>query len=145
VVKTNHLGGSTLTIDCSKQNTKMTEAEDFIYCLEGEQREIMLLLHQFLTNELGLNEKLRFKIPFYDRKTWICYLSPKKNGKVELAFIYGNELSNEQALLSCKGRKQVFGLEFEKVADIPFVALNEILQEALLIDESKIFGTKRKK
>jgi hypothetical protein len=54
-----------------------------------------------------------------------------------LAFTRGNELSNEQGILESKGRKQVYGLEFEKVADIPVLLIHEILHEAILLDQSK--------
>ncbi len=98
----------------------MGEAENFIYQFEGNQREIMLYFHNLLTCDLGLEDKIRFKIPFYYRKSWICYLNPTKEKKIEFAFVRGNELSNSQGLLKNKGRKQVYSIDFEKVSDIPF-------------------------
>lgn len=121
----------------------MSEVEDFIYQFEGHQREVMLYFHQLMTKELNLSEKIRFKIPFYYGKSWICYLNPIKDGKIELAFIRGNELSNTQGLLHNKGRKQVPGVEFDTVSDIPFEAINEIIQEALLLDETEPYKSKR--
>ena len=122
----------------------MSEAEDFIYTYEGNQREIMLYLHNQLTTELNLIDKIRFDIPFYYGKSWICYLNPSKDGKIEFAFVRGNELSNEQGLLSNKGRKQVYSITFEKMKDIPQNALDEVIQEAILLDESKPYESKRK-
>ncbi len=87
---------------------------------------------------------MRYKIPFYDGKSWICYLNPTKKGKIEFAFVRGNELSNDQGLLESKGRKQVYSVEFEKLKDIPQQALNEIIQEAILLDGSKPYPSKRK-
>lgn len=121
----------------------MSEVEDFIYQFEGHQREVMLYFHQLMTKELNLSEKIRFKIPFYYGKSWICYLNPIKEGKIELAFIRGNELSNTQGLLHNKGRKQVHGVEFDTVSDIPFEAINEIIQESLLLDETEPNKSKR--
>jgi len=105
---------------------------------------VMLHLHHWLTMDLNLAEKIRFKIPFYYGRSWICYLNPVKNNKVELVFVRGNELSNDQGILQNKGRKQVYGIEFEKVSEIPMQQLNEIIQEAILLDETKPYKSKRK-
>ena len=92
----------------------MTDAEDFILNFSGEQKAIMLHIHKWLTMDLGLTDKLRFKIPFYYRKSWICYLNPTKQGTIEFAFTRGNELSNSQGLLDSRGRKQVYSVELVK-------------------------------
>ncbi|MCI5054711.1 MAG: DUF1801 domain-containing protein [Flavobacteriales bacterium] len=122
----------------------MTEAEDFIYQFEDDQREIMLYLHTLLTENLNLTEKMRYKIPFYFGKSWICYLNPDKKGNVEFAFVRGNELSNEQGLLENKDRKQVYSITFSKLQDIPEDTLLEVLQEAILLDETIPYESKRK-
>jgi|SRR5690554_2578668 len=123
----------------------MTEVEDFIYNYEGSQREIMLYIHKQLSDELNLTDKIRFKIPFYYGKSWICYLSPTKNNSIEFAFVRGNELSNAQGLLDSKGRKQVWSIELTNKSDIPIKELNEIIQEAILLDKSVPYASKRKK
>lgn len=122
----------------------MTAVEDFIYQYEGNQQEILLYFHNLLTNELNLVDKIRFKVPFYYGKSWVCYLNPTKEGKIEYAFVRGNELSNAQGLLHNKGRKQVYSVEFEKISDIPVSTINEILQEAILLDETTPYQSKRK-
>jgi hypothetical protein len=123
----------------------MTEVEGFIYDHEGSQREIMLRIHKLLADELNLTDKLRFKIPFYYRKSWICYLNPSKNNSVDFAFVRGNELSNSQGLLDNKGRKQVWSIELNKTTEIPIKQLTEIIQEAILLDETVAYASKRKK
>ena len=124
----------------------MSEVEDFIYQFEGKQRAILLFLHHLMAEELGLTTKIRYKIPFYDRKSWICYLNPgKKENDVELCFIRGNELSNLQGILEAKNRKQVRGLTFSSIEQIPKESLTEIIQEAILLDETKPYESKRKK
>jgi hypothetical protein len=109
----------------------MTAVEDYMYNLDGAQREIMLSMHHLLAVEFGLTAKLRYKIPFYDRKSWICYLNPGKNGSIEFAFVRGNELSNSQGILDSKGRKQVSSIELTDVSKIPIPELAEIIQEAI--------------
>lgn len=123
----------------------MEAVEDFIYRHEGQQRELLLQLHQVLTEELNLSPKIRYKIPFYYNRSWICYLNPTKQDTVELAFTRGNELSNAQGLLDSKGRTQVFSVEITSLADIQNEALHEVWQEAILLDETVTYASKRKK
>jgi hypothetical protein len=123
----------------------MPNVENFIYEYEDNQREIMLYFHKLLATELGLIDKMRFDIPFYYGKSWICYLNPIKNSKIEFAFVRGNELSNEQGILSNKGRKQVYSIAFEKISDIPMKIVNEIIQEAILLDKAKPYKSKNKR
>jgi filamentous hemagglutinin family protein len=122
----------------------MSKVWDFIHQYEGNQREVMVYFHHLLTMDLNLEEKIRFGIPFYFGRSWICYLNPLKNQKVELAFVRGNELSNIQGLLDNKGRKQVYSIEFEKVSDIPESVIHEIIQEAILLDETTPYESKRR-
>lgn len=122
----------------------MANVEDFINQLENEQKEVMLYFHELLAHQLELEDKIRFKIPFYYHKSWVCYLNPIKNNAVELAFLYGKELSNQQGLLQANGRKQVAGITFSKVEDIPRDQVYEIIQEALMLDEMKYNQRKRK-
>jgi hypothetical protein len=123
----------------------MTEVENYIYCFDDSQREILLYLHKLLSVELNLTDKLRYKIPFYYRKSWICYLNPTKNNTIEFAFVRGNELSNSQGLLDSKGRKQVLSIELSKPFEIPIKELTEIIQEAILLDETVPYASKRNK
>lgn len=123
----------------------MDAVEDFIYYHEGLQREILLHLHQILTEEFNLSPKIRYKIPFYFNRSWICYLNPNKQDGVELAFTRGNELSNAQGLLDSKGRAQVFSVEITALSDLQNEALQEVWQEAILLDETVPYASKRQK
>ena len=114
----------------------MNEVSFFIDRHEGKQREILQYFHQLLTVELELIDKIRYKIPFYYHKSWICYMNPNKNGTVELAFPRGGELSNEQGLLQDKGRKQVKSIEFADPSEIPESLIRAIIHEAIILDET---------
>lgn len=118
---------------------------EYIEARDGEQQRILLVLHELITSLPQVTDKIRYKIPFYDRKSWVCYLNPLKEGGVELCFLHGNELSNEQGLLDFKGRKQVAGISYFAVSDIREEPLLEILQEALLLDEEHSSVAKKKK
>ena len=123
----------------------MSPGEAYILDLEEPQQSILAYLHQLLMAQPEVSSKIRYKIPFYSRKSWICYTNPRGGG-LELAFIQGTELSNEQGLLEARGRKMVTGVVFNSVDDIPEAALLEVIQEALLLDEVAPYkGPKRKK
>ena len=111
------------------------QAEDFIAQQTGEQLAILSYLHHKLTTEFGLESRMRYGIPFYDRNKWICYLNPIKNSGIELAFVHGHILSNTQGILLGKGRKQVAGIDIYALSEIPVDALDEVLHEAILVDE----------
>lgn len=121
------------------------EVESLIDQYESTQRELLLFFHEMLTREYALTAKITFKNPCYYKKSWICYLKPLKNEKVELAFMRGNELSNHQGLLKSHGRKQLRSIEFAAIKDIPLDALKEIFHEAILLDEVQPYASKRKK
>ncbi|ADR22327.1 hypothetical protein MATR_00310 [Marivirga tractuosa] len=122
----------------------MGNVEDFISQLENDQKEIMLYFHELLAHQLELEDRIRFKIPFYYHKSWVCYLNPIKKNAVELAFLFGQELSNQQGLLEANGRKQVAGIRFSKVEEIPVDLVYEVIQEALMLDEMKYNKRKSK-
>lgn len=120
------------------------EALDFIYEYEDEQRAVMLYLHRLLVDEFGLVDKIKHRIPFYYGRSWICYLNPTQDGRVEFAFVRGSELANEQGLLDSRGRKQVSGVIFSRAADIPTEIVEELIQEAIVLDETVPYAAKRK-
>jgi hypothetical protein len=122
----------------------MNTVEDFVEHLEGNQKEIVRYLHLLLTKNLNLQEKIRYKIPFYYGKSWICYLNPIKGDQIELAFLRGNELSNDQKILDFKQRKQVSGKIFSTISEITDSPILEVLHEAILLDQSIPYELKRK-
>ena len=83
----------------------MDAVQDFILGYPGNEQKIMQYLNHLVMSFPGITGKISYRIPFYYRKSWICYLNLTKNGGVEFAFPRGNELSNEQGLLDSKGRK----------------------------------------
>ncbi len=123
----------------------MNAVEDFIYNFEGQQRAIMLYLHEMMMENPGVTCKIRYKIPFYDRNSWVAYLNPTKKGSVEFVFTRANELSNANGLLNFKDRTQVAGITFSTTQEISDESVREIIQEALLLDETIHYAAKRKK
>ena len=115
----------------------------FIYDREGQQKLILEHLHNLITSFPEITYKIRYRIPFYDRKSWICYLNPVKKNGIEIAFVRANELSNENGLLDFKNRKQVAGIIYYHLNEIKEEALLEILEEAFLLDDHVKYAPKR--
>jgi len=103
----------------------------FLDTLSENQRNIISFLHQEFLNQPGVVYKMRFKVPFYDYGTWICYLNPKKKDRVELCFLRGKELSNASGLLEDYGRKIVAGIMIEDYNAIPLDGIMECFFEAM--------------
>ncbi|MEM0942066.1 MAG: DUF1801 domain-containing protein [Bacteroidota bacterium] len=123
----------------------MTEVENLIYQFDNPQKEIMLFFHKMLIEEHSLTDKITFKNPCYYGKSWICYLKALKNNQVELAFMRGNELSNNQRILKHKNRKQLRSLNISNLKLIPLNAIKQIIHEAILLDETNPYESKRKR
>jgi len=117
----------------------------FISSKEKEQQQILLTLHEYLIGHNGIDPKIKFKVPFYYRKSWICYLNPKGSIAVELVFLRGDELSNHNGLLDMRKRKQVAGVIYDKATDINFTTLDETFQEALILDDTFSYQSLRKR
>ena len=113
----------------------MKTVEDFIYGLDGQQKAIVSYLHHHLTQHHDLMAKINWNIPTFYRKSWICYLNPIKNEGIEMAFFKGHALSNEQGVLASKGRKLVAGVDLFSIDAIDLPAINQIVQEAILLDD----------
>ena len=124
-------------------STALTSCLDYIESLDGEQRRIMLVLHQFLSTYPQVTCRIRYRVPFFYRKSWLCYLNPLKNSAVELCFVRANELSNKNGLLDFKNRTQVAGVTYCAIGEIQEDALAEVVQEVLLLDETVPYTVKR--
>ena len=109
----------------------------FLERVSDSQEEMVMFLHEQFLQFPGVSSKIRFKIPFYYYNSWVCYLNPVKPNKIELVFIHGNELSNEQGLLDPRGRKMVAGIMLENLRTIPLDSIMEIFSEAIMLDEEK--------
>ena len=121
----------------------MTEVENLIYQFDLAQREMMLFFHKLFTEEYLLTDKITFKNPCYYKNSWVCYLKALKNGKVEIAFMRGNELSNTQGILKDKGRKQLRSIDIVNLNKALLDVIREIVNEALVLDEAKPYESKR--
>lgn len=103
----------------------------------------MTILHDLIMSCDRMSAKIKFRIPFYYQKSWVCYLNPTKNKGVELCFTRANELSNENNLLDFKNRKQVAGITYYDYSEIDESLIHEVLNEALILDDHVKYSNKK--
>jgi hypothetical protein len=125
----------------------MQEFYDYKDRWNSKQQEIMEFLHNLFLNMPNMKFSFRYGGPFYDANTWVCYLAPKKNGKVELVFINAHKLTRTINLLEKRDRKQVAGMNIEDRTENTIENVLLVMEEALEIDKlmnknSKIFDFK---
>ncbi len=124
----------------------MNPVESYIHQLEEQEQEIVSYLHDLLTQRYGMTYKLRYKVPFYDIKKWLCYINPqKKRSKklepqrssrgIELCFLHGRWMKDPQGALNPKDRVQIYGITYYTLEEIDEVVLDVLIQEAIEIDE----------
>lgn len=122
----------------------MNPAELFIFEKEGKQKEILEFLHHYILKyDSDIYCKLRYGIPFYYKRSWICYLNPVGRDKVEIAFTRANELKENIQFLEFGKRKQVAGITIQNIEDIPLGILKEVLAEALDLDKDVNYSVKK--
>ncbi len=120
----------------------MKTVEEFVADLPANERPILETLRQIILETLPeVREKLSYGVPYFYRKSRICFLWPASSplaGRYEgvmLGFCRGHLLSNEQGLLDLGSRKEVSTVIFSDVRSIPQETVREVLLEAAMVDE----------
>ena len=122
----------------------MSSVEACISEQNEPQKQIMTILHDLIMRNDRMSTKIRFRIPFYYQKSWVCYLNPTKSKGVELCFTRANELSNDNGHLDFKDRKQVAGITYHNIEDIEESIIYEVLNEALILDDHVKYSNRKK-
>jgi hypothetical protein len=125
----------------------MHDIEEFIENFGGEQYLILNKLHQLIISFDEITATIRYKIPFYDAGSWLCYLNPIKKVSIELVFIHGVELSEKYPVLNTRNRKTVAGIIFKNCDEIIEEEIFSILQASIELAHLKgnPFFAKKKK
>ena len=114
----------------------MSAVTSFISGKMELQREVMAFLRQLILDIApAVEEKISYAIPFFYYHGPLCYLNPVP-GAVDLGFVRGAELSNEQGILQRKGRKRVSSIRLYSLAEAEehAVAIRQILHEAAILN-----------
>lgn len=119
--------------------TKYLSVEDF---LENQPPHLQQLMERLrvliLKTHPKIREHLEINTPMYKVKQDVCYFGKVHPVKgLEVCFLRGFQMSNEQGLLESKGRKFIHGLTLVDIHDLKSkeTAFLEILNEALILDE----------
>jgi hypothetical protein len=114
----------------------MTPVDQYVERLENiHHQHLIFHLHRLLMSFPGVSTRLRFKIPFYDGKKWICYINPIKKNGVEVCFIKGFQLTNKPQLEARK-RTMIKGISIYEINDETLALIAEVFQEALELDKN---------
>ncbi|MEK7724408.1 MAG: DUF1801 domain-containing protein [Acidobacteriota bacterium] len=104
-----------------------------------EVRQLLLNAHQFLQETLPpfATCSIKWKIPFYKLHKIFCYLNRHKD-HITLGFPHGYKLSPLPNILLGENEKlkQVRYLEIRGIEDLYSDTTQQILQEAILLDET---------
>ncbi len=119
--------------------TKFLSVEDFLERQEPHLQQLMQRLRVLILNaHPKIREHLEINTPMYKVKQDVCYFGKVHPVKgLEVCFLRGFQLSNEQGLLESKGRKFIYGITLVDINDLKNkeTAFLEILNEALILDE----------
>lgn len=118
------------------------DIDEFLERLPREEQVITKFLRSIILDcDPHIQEKLAYGVPYFFRKRRVCFIWPHsapygpKDTLVSLGFCYGCQLSNEQKILLKEGRTQVSIVKYTSLASINQKMVQEILQEALMVDD----------
>lgn len=114
----------------------MTPVDEYIERLDNAHHQHLIYhLHHLFMTFPGVTTKLRFKIPFYDFKKWICYINPIKKNGVEVCFLKGLKLTERPELVAGK-RTMVKGISVFEINEATLALIAEVFEEALELDKN---------
>lgn len=114
----------------------MKPAELYILNQPPQYQEIIYYVCGVIEQEfLELEMLYKWNIPFYYvGKKPVCYINASHKKKfVDVAFFYGNQLTNHVNYLNSEGRTQIRSLRYFELDSIPDIVLREVIQEAKLL------------
>ncbi|WP_235296314.1 DUF1801 domain-containing protein [Portibacter marinus] len=104
--------------------------------VEGQSEsvaEICSVLHDLFLSYPNVKCFIRYNIPFYDYRKWVCYINPlKKSNAVELVFLNGKVLKESFEFRKDRGRKMVAGIEIDEINDAVLQNVVMVWEEAIL-------------
>jgi len=102
--------------------------------LSESQLGLVLYLDKLLQSE-GLSKKMRYRVPFYDHDTWLCYINKLKGGHLELCFLDGKDIIKSEPFLDMKGRKRVGGLTLDPAEDVDEALVVRLIKAGKAVQE----------
>ncbi|MGE0587063.1 MAG: DUF1801 domain-containing protein [Cyclobacteriaceae bacterium] len=123
----------------------MADVDEFVASLPRSERVITQTLRNIIMDsDPRITEKLSYGVPYFSIRRRICFVWPAsapygpRDGKVSLGLCYGYLISDHDGLLQMDGRTQVSVARFSALSEIDERKINEIMQEAILVDNMKL-------
>ncbi len=113
----------------------MNPVESYILKLAKEEQDIIHFFHSLFINKYSLNSAIKWNVPTYKGNSLICYLNPDKHTGIHLCFMQGHKLTDKNKILERKNRKLVASYHIISLEKIPYQALLECIEEAILLDQ----------
>ncbi len=111
-----------------------------------EVRELLLAAHHVLQEILPpfASCSIKWRIPFYKLRRNFCYLNRHKD-HITLGFPHGWKLASRPGVLLDENEKlkQIRYLEIRSLGDLYSETVQQILQEAIMLDETFPKATRR--
>lgn len=134
------------------QAVKFRSLDEFLEFLPADELKMVHVLRNMLLECIpGIQEKLSYNVPFYRKRSGICFIWPasilwgkKKTWKgVRLGFNKGYMMRDEINYLDKSGRKQVYWRDFQSLNDIEPDMIRAYIFEAAEPDKPEYKNTKR--
>lgn len=138
------------------QNVSFNSVDELLDFLPADELKITEALRKIVFDCIpDAVEKLSFNVPFYKRRTMICFIWPGSvswgsvtQKGVRFGFQNGNLLNDESNYLEKGNRKQVYWRDYHSINEIDADLLKSYIYEAVMIDTTrptKVFTSKRKR
>ena len=81
----------------------------------------------------GIEETIKYKIPFYSHFGPLCYINYSKN-RLYLGLVNGAEIWDETGILQGTDRKQIRLIELHSEPNLPLAEIRSLLYQAMEIN-----------
>ncbi|WP_128544434.1 DUF1801 domain-containing protein [Larkinella soli] len=112
--------------------------EEYINRQTPENSRLLAELHRLILDTgPKIQQKIKWGIPFYTYKGDLCYLNPLRTpeGGIDLCFLRGFELADEQGVLEARGRKTVRSIAV-RTGSLDEKLIRELLHQAILLNQT---------
>ncbi len=128
------------------QNVKFRSVVDFLAFLPEEElilvEELRSLVQECVPEA---KERLSFNVPFYKRRTDLCFIWPasvfwgskRTYDGVRFGFTQGHRLVDEAGYLNKEGRKQIYWRDITRFTARDRELIRSLLYQAVQVDEER--------
>jgi hypothetical protein len=113
--------------------------------LTENQKSIVDYIYNELVVYSGVECKIKFKLPFFYKNTWVAYLNPIKKDGIEFCIVRAKEIPSIGEFVNYKNRTMIAGISYYSIKEIDFNILHFVFQEAYQLDSTTPYTFKKTK